>query len=167
MKRRYIKGIAFTFLLTSIFFFVLGLLHPIMETGYGIGPIRLSREYIYLGTSFQYFLDKGEWFVGVLLLFFTIIFPIIKYIFLLLTMAGTRLPRHTVTATILEVINKWAMLDVFVVALLIMNLKFDADIITSKLHIGTTYFAVSVVLMMICSFITGRLVKPVEQSPMK
>lgn len=150
------KGAAFTALAASVLFFILGLLHPIMETGYRLGPVRLSHEYIYLSTSFRYFMDKGEWFVGSLLLFFTIIFPVIKYVFLILTLAGIKLPRQKITSTALEIINKWSMLDVFVVALLILNMKFDSEIIISNLGHGTTYFAISVVLLMTCSLISSK-----------
>jgi uncharacterized paraquat-inducible protein A len=148
--------IALIVLAASVLFFILGMLYPIMQTGYGIGPIRLKQDYIYLTTSFRYFFDKGEVFIGLLLLFFTFVFPVVKYIFLILTLPGHQFPRHHFISTALEIINKWPMLDVFIVAVLILNMKFDSDIILSKLENGTTCFAISVVLLMICSFITGK-----------
>jgi len=119
---------------------------------------------VYISTSFRYFFNKGEAFIGFLLLFFTIIFPIIKYIFLYLTLLGRRLPRHGAVATALEIINKWSMLDVFVVAVLILNLKFDSTIIISRLESGTTLFAVSVLLLMTSSFIARKMIHPPEQA---
>jgi uncharacterized paraquat-inducible protein A len=59
-------------------------------------------------------------------------------------------------ASALEIINKWAMLDVFVVAVLILNMKFDSIIIVSKLQAGTTLFAISIILLMTSSFFTRR-----------
>ena len=97
-------------------------------------------------------------FIGLLLLFFTIIFPVLKYFFLFITLLGHKLPRHEFMATALDLINKWSMLDVFVVALLILNMKFDSDIIVSKLESGTSLFAISIVLMMIASFIARKSV---------
>ena len=47
-------------------------------------------------------------------------------------------------------------LDVFIVALIILNMKFDSLFINTQLKIGTTYFAISLVLMMISSFILRR-----------
>lgn len=88
------KGAALIVLFVSILFFVMGFMYPLLQTGFGIGPFTLKRDYIYLSTSFRYFFDKGEVFIGFLLLFFTIIFPILKYIFLLLTLLGQRFPRH-------------------------------------------------------------------------
>lgn len=152
------KGAALIVLFASILFFVMGFMYPLLKTGYGIGPFTLRTEYIYLSTSFRYFFDKGEVFIGLLLLFFTIIFPIFKYIFLLLSLLGQRFPRHHYFSTILEIINKWSMLDVFVVAVLILNMKFDSTIIISKLGIGTTLFAISVVLLMSSSFIARKFI---------
>lgn len=153
------KWTAVLLLLASILFFVLGFMYPLLQSGFSIGPFTIKRDYVFLSTSFRYFFDKGELFIGLLLLFFTIIFPILKYIFLILTLAGRRFPRHHWVGDILEVINKWAMLDVFVVAVLILNMKFDSNIIISKLEVGTTLFAVSVVLLMICSMVAGKLLR--------
>ena len=152
------RSIAILLLVVSAFFFVLGFMFPILQSGYGIGFIRLKTEYIYLSTAFRFFFDKGEVFIGFLLLFFTIIFPVLKYIFLFFTLLGKRLPRHQLMTTALEIINKWSMLDVFIVALVILNMKFDSVIIVSKLESGTTLFAISVVLLMASSFIIRKYV---------
>lgn len=152
------KWIALAVLLASLLFFIGGFMYPLLQSGFGIGPFTIKKDYIYLHTSFRYFFDQGETFIGLLLLFFTIIFPVIKYIFLLVTLLGRSLPRHGAVATILEIINKWSMLDVFVVAVLILNMKFDSDIIISKLEKGTTLFAISVLLLMTSSFIARKMV---------
>jgi uncharacterized paraquat-inducible protein A len=151
------KWIAIMLLAASALFFVMGFNYPLLETGFGIGPIILKRDHIYLFTSFRYFFDQGEVFIGFLLLFFTVIFPILKYIFIAITLSGRRLPRHHYVSVLLDIINKWAMLDVFVVAVLILNMKFDSDIIVSKLQVGTTLFAISVVLLMISSYVTKKM----------
>lgn len=152
------KGRAIILLVASVIFFAGGFVYPLLQTGYGIGPFTLKKEYIYISTSFRYFFDQGEVFVGLLLLFFTIIFPVIKYIFLFFTLLGGKLPRHLFFSTVLEIINKWSMLDVFVVAVLILNMKFDSTIIVSRLENGTTLFAISVVLLMFSSGIAGKII---------
>lgn len=156
-KNRYSQGAALLLLIASVIFFVLGFQYPMLQSGFGIGPFTIKKDYVYLATSFRYFFDKGEAFIGCLLLFFTIIFPILKYIFLLLTLTGRRFPRHHFVGNVLEIINKWAMLDVFVVAVLILNMKFDSFIIISKLETGTTLFAISVLLLMICSLVSRKM----------
>lgn len=141
----------------SAFFFVLGMMYPLMQTGYGIGPITLRQEKIYLISSFSYFFNQGEVFIGFILLFFTIIFPVVKYLFLFYVLAGHKLPAQKSVTTLLEVINKWSMLDVFVVAVLILNMKFSSEIIISRLEAGTSLFAISIVLLMTASLIAGRM----------
>jgi paraquat-inducible protein A len=153
-----LRGLALITLAISFLFFVMGFLFPLLQTGYGLGPITLKNDTVYLHTSFRYFFNQGELFVGFLLLFFTIIFPALKYIFLLLTLLGRKIPRHQYMSTVLEIINKWSMLDVFVVAVLILNMKFDSTLIRSSLGHGTTLFAISVVLLMLCSFITRKMI---------
>ena len=153
------RWIAIIVLIASLIFFILGFMYPLLQSGFGIGPFTIKSDYVYISTSFRYFFDKGEVFIGFLLLFFTIIFPIIKYVFLFLTLLGRKVPRHGPVATALEIINKWSMLDVFVVAVLILNMKFDSDIIVSKLEAGTTLFAVSVLLLMTSSFIAKKMIE--------
>jgi uncharacterized paraquat-inducible protein A len=147
---------ALVVLLVSLLFFGLGFLFPLFGTGYGLGPIRIYQENVYLFTSFSYFFNKGEVFIGALLLTFTVIFPAIKYIFLFVTLGGIRFPKHRYISIALEIVNKWAMLDVFVVALIILNLKFDSNIIVTRLDNGTNLFAISVILLMTASFLTGK-----------
>lgn len=140
--------------MASVTFFVLGLTHPILETGLGFlyGLVTINHEYIYLSGAFRYFFEKGEVFIGLLLLLFTIIMPILKYVFLLLAIFNVRFKTQKAFMIVLDVVNKWSMLDVFVVALLILNMKFGSKVIISNLANGATYFAVSVVLLMACSF---------------
>jgi paraquat-inducible protein A len=151
------RSTAVIILIISGVFFVLGLMFPILQTGYGIGPITIRQEKIYLASSFNYFFDQGEIFIGFILLFFTLIFPILKYIFLFYVLSGRTVPKQGSIAIALEIINKWSMLDVFVVAVLILNMKFSSEIIISRLESGTTLFAVSVVFMMVASFLTRRM----------
>jgi paraquat-inducible protein A len=138
----------------SVLFFILGITHPILETGFTLdGWIDFNRENIYLISSFQYFINKGDVFIAVMLLTFTIVLPVVKYIFLLLGIAGVRFKSQKKWVVALDIINKWSMLDVFVVAQVIMNLKFNQRFIISNLQSGITYFAVSIVLMMVCSLV--------------
>ncbi len=155
---------AIIILILSVIFFILGMMYPLMQTGIGIGGFTIRQEKIYLYNSSTYFFDQGEFFIGLLLLFFTIIFPCIKYIFLFYTLSGRSLPAQGRIGTILEIINKWSMLDVFVVAVLILNMKFSSDIIITRLESGTSLFAVSIVLMMLSSFMTRKWLLPGSSS---
>lgn len=149
------KIILLLLLLASGACFIVGLNRPILETGLGFlyGLITVNHEYIYLSTAYRYFFDKGEVFIGVLLLAFTIIIPMLKYIFLSLAIFNVRFKSQQAFMITLDVLNKWSMLDVFVVALIIMNMKFNSKFIISNMKSGAGWFAASVLLLMVCSLL--------------
>lgn len=132
----------------------MGLINPILENSMFVG---LSQKPIYLFSSIKYFFAEKEYFVGVLLLVFTLVFPILKYIFVGFRLINSRFGEGKWTEHLIELINKWAMLDVFVVALIIVNMKFNSLIINTKIEVGTTFFALSVILLMTTSFILKKL----------
>jgi len=134
--------------LISAVFFVLGLTNPIMGRDILLG---LERSDIYLLDSVRYFFEEGEWFLGIMLCLFTFIVPIFKYVTVGVVLIGLKEKISKTLMNGLEFINKWAMLDVFIVALVVMNMKFETAIIDTFLMRGTTYFAVSVLLLMFCS----------------
>lgn len=143
--------------LTSLAFFILGLTNPIMSSEIISGW--WSEEHIYLIDSVDYFFKEGEMVIGTIVLLFSIVFPILKYIFLgLETIGFHKLSKIKVLNLFLEIINKWAMLDVFVVALVIINMKFDSILIKTKINIGATYFALSIVILTVCAFILKRFI---------
>lgn len=57
------------------------------------------------------------------------------------------------------------MLDVFVVAVIMLNLKFDSDVIISEMGRGTNLFAISILLLMTSSFIAGKYLKQKLEEP--
>ncbi|MCH2043194.1 MAG: paraquat-inducible protein A [Saprospiraceae bacterium] len=147
------KMAAIPIYLASLVFFVLGLMYPIMQTEIAMGL--LSSTDIYLTSSVTLLFEKNEYFLGVIILLFSIVFPILKYLVLATKIIGIKLPGSGILHILLEIINKWAMLDVFVVSLLILSLKMDGHsmILWSGLGIGTTYFAASIVGLLVTTFI--------------
>lgn len=149
MKKHLPKILPIILFIISIYCFVMGLIHPILRSSMFLG---LSKSDIYLFGSVEYFYGEGEWFIGTIILVFTFIFPILKYFILFFKIIDIQMHKtHRFIDVFIEIINKWAMLDVFVVALIIINMKMSSIILVSKLQIGTTYFAVSVLLLMVCS----------------
>ncbi|MFM2139550.1 MAG: Paraquat-inducible protein, partial [Bacteroidota bacterium] len=136
--------------------FIMAATRPLFVSGFAIGPITLRKDPVYLSDSFRYFFTEGEWLIGSLLLLFTIVFPILKYLFLLGVMLLGWRPRRNWQKTALDFINKWAMLDVFVVAVFLLHLKFDSRFLISRLGSGTTLFAASILLLIAVT----RLVLP-------
>jgi len=150
MKTKLIPALLY---IISLVFFVLGIINPIMGSKLFL---TIKRDDVYLVKSIVDFLNEGEWFIGTIILVFTLILPVLKYLFLGLRLLAITLPQQKWVGIVLELINKWAMLDVFVVALIIINLKFDSLIIVTEIKSGTTYFALSVLLLMACSFIIKK-----------
>jgi paraquat-inducible protein A len=147
------KQIAIILYLTSILLFILGLINPILENSFLVG---ISKKPIYLTGSIQYFFDEKEYFIGILILTFTFIFPILKYIFIALRLINVAFSQAKWVVYLIEIVNKWAMLDVFVVALIIVNMKFHSVLIATSIEIGTTFFAISVLLLMVSSWILQK-----------
>ena len=151
MKRNK-KVLAIPIYLTSLVFFVLGFMHPLTKTEIFMGV--WSNE-IYLWGSVELLLDKEEYFLGILILLFSIIFPILKYVVVASKILGIKFPYTAVINLALEIINKWAMLDVYVVALLILSIKMGNNdiLIWTGLGTGITYFAISILGLLISTFI--------------
>ena len=70
-------------LVASAILFILGFMYPLLQSGFGIGPFTIKKEYVYISSSFLQFFDQGKVFMGMLLLFLTINFPNMKNFFCL------------------------------------------------------------------------------------
>lgn len=95
------------------------------------------------------FFKAGENFLGVIIITFTLIFPMVKFIYMFWGLLAPLTPLGMKISKILSTLGKYSMLDVFVVALLILNLKFDSDIIDMEVRSGAIFFGVSIILNMI------------------
>jgi uncharacterized paraquat-inducible protein A len=80
----------------------------------------------------------------------------LKYIFIALRLINVQFSQAKWVTYLIEIVNKWAMLDVFVVALIIVNMKFHSILISASIEIGTTFFAISVLLLMVSSWILQK-----------
>ena len=160
------KNIQLLLLGSSIIFFVLGLVYPILRTVdvldltqtkwfSWIGKYDISDESnIRLIDSVKLFLSDNHYFLAVLIFLFTILFPIVKFLALLNKFF------HVVTISkrinlFLEKLDKYSMLDVFLVAIIVMIFKMSSGILTMdiKLAIGTLFIAISVILRMLTSIL--------------
>lgn len=151
-KEKYIAAVV---LLGSVVLFVLGLVFPLLATKKELFGILLDYQNIRLLDSVSIFIEGGDIFLGLVILMFTFIFPVLKYMDL-----GVRLIRYSAIpaklSSMLKLLDRWSMLDVFLVALLLLNAKMDSTIIVMDLKIGTTFLAISIVLRMIASELIVR-----------
>jgi paraquat-inducible protein A len=126
---------------------------------YGLQSPILTLEQFYffsntisLLSALQQLAQQAEWGLFVLVGTFSVVFPIIKNLLLLLIwnfdMAqGEAHRRHL---SWLASYSKWSMLDVFVVALLVVSVKLGA-LAEAHVEIGIYAFAASIILTMLVS----------------
>lgn len=103
-------------------------------------------------------LIEGYVLLFVIIFFFSIVFPMLKFILLSIFWFGD-LRENARRERILKwlgALGKWSMLDVFVAALLIVTIRLGA-IANVEAHLGLYSFALSVVLTMIASAWIHRL----------
>lgn len=143
------------FYLSSLVFFVLGFCNPIMHTKVLGGWIKNQK--IFLSDSVAHFFESGEYFIGMLILLFSIVFPAFKYFFVGAKVLNRGLDSQHWLSKGLDFLNKWAMLDVYVVALVVLNMKMNDKIISTTISLGTTLFAISIVLLMVANTILKKL----------
>ena len=104
-------------------------------------------------------------FLGVVIALFSVVVPLVKFAVLLLVPVGFK--PHTARKILghAENIGKWAMVDVFVVAIIVVSLKLGA-IVDVKVHFGVVYFSISILLTMFLVryfyWVTERAIKQSE-----
>ncbi len=147
MQNKYFQIIL---LIVSLVFFVLGLAFPILATKYQILGIAVEYKEIKLIDTIKIFYKSKEYLLAGIIFIFTIIIPFAKYIELSFRIIRKKLP------PILNKIDKWSMIDVFIVALLLINYKLDSNIIVTKLKIGTNFIAISIILRIAVSSIINK-----------
>ena len=144
-----LKVIRILILLGSIVFYVLGVVCPIMATKYSLIGISFNNNEVNLLDSVKIFYESGDFLIAGIIFVFTVLFPLLKYIELSMDMFFGKSMKYSAN------LDKWNMLDVFIVAMLLLNFKMNSSIIVMELRIGTTYLAMSVILRILLG-ILGR-----------
>jgi paraquat-inducible protein A len=83
---------------------------------------------------------EGAWFVGGVVLVFSIVFPLAKILLLLeLSLLGLLHRRHkAITYRIMELVGRWSMMDVMLLAFLVMLVKLGNLV---EFHVGPAVLA--------------------------
>jgi len=119
-------------------------------------PIIKLTKYIFWSTehslisTVHVLIRDGQVFLGLTVLIFSIVLPIMKLLYLLLisTLPTSELTRQTKRLRALEWLGKWSMHDVLVLALTIFYIKSQGIYDAASLS-GVYYFTAAVLLMMI------------------
>lgn len=97
-------------------------------------------------------LREGSWFVGIVVLLFSIVFPLVKILLLLeLSWLGILHRKHkALTYRVMEHAGKWSMMDVMLLAFLVMLVKLGTLV---QFHIGPAVwaFVICVTMSMLAS----------------
>ena len=133
----------------------------LISLGFGLYlPIMTLKKFILLNETVSIYsglvslLHQGEYILFLVVFIFSVIFPISKLTLLFLSRYSKAIKMGKILP-LLEILSKWSMLDVFIVALLVIAVKSNF-IIRIKVHTGIYIFAVSIILSMIASYRLGH-----------
>jgi len=98
-------------------------------------------------------LRHGNWFVGLVVLIFSIVFPLLKLALLLeISLLGVLGRRHkALTYRLMEHAGKWSMMDVLLLAFMVMLVKLG-DLVTFQFGPAVVAFTLCVVMSMAASW---------------
>ena len=130
--------VAAAFLLASIVLYILGLSYPLMSTKYQVMGFQIRSQEVTLFDSVRMFWQSSDYLIAGIILVFTFIFPILKYVELVLRLATGK------PFLKLQSVDKWNMIDVFLVAMLLLNFKMNSRFIVMRLEMGTNFIALAV-----------------------
>jgi paraquat-inducible protein A len=143
-----------------------------LALGISLPIIRLTK-YVFWSTehsllsTVQVLIHDGQIFLGLTVLIFSIVLPILKLLYLLLisTLPTAELVRHHRRLRALEWLGKWSMHDVLVLALTIFFIK--AQGLYDAASLAGVYFFTAAVMLMILSYAwlrtEGLAASPVQE----
>ncbi len=105
-----------------------------------LGTVVFKFEVKSVASTITMLFAHGNLFLGLLILLFSIITPLLKLILTALALWAPRDDWHDHARTIIRVIGKWSMTDVFVVAVLLAVFALDADEFTNAWTGPGVYF---------------------------
>ena len=137
-------------LLISIISFSLGVYYPLLSVKYSLFGVGFGKTNTNIFDSVLMFFNSGDYFIAAIIFVFTFLLPIYKYaeILVMRLILGKEIKSTS--------IDKWNMLDVFLVALLLLNFKMNSAIIVMDLEIGTMFIAIAVVTRMVSIILLSK-----------
>ncbi|MBR6309762.1 MAG: paraquat-inducible protein A [Paludibacteraceae bacterium] len=137
------KIIALITLAFAIVFFVCGMCFPLLSTETVLFKLRLQYEEITVFKSIKIFWELDELFLAIIISLFSFLTPVVEFVAI-----AVRILRGK-TNKFFQQLDKWNMLDVFLVAILLLNYEMNSKIIVMKLGYGALYIALSVIFRIV------------------
>ncbi len=143
---------------------LVSILTLILFTGSLFAPLfTLDKFYFFSNTvslisALLSLLEKGNVFLFLIIFIFSLLFPLFKLgiiLYIWNSQAGTTV-QHFLKW--IHHLGKWSMLDVFVVALMVVSIKFD-NIAEMQIHYGLYLFLGAVLLTMVISAVSTRFLE--------
>lgn len=131
----------------SCVFLLVGLTTPILTVVAHkevavLGDVVLQHESKGIVSTFSKLFQSGNLFIAFLLLVFSIVIPLLKLAISFVVLLAPRLPATALFLRCLQVVGKWSMTDVFVVAVLLAFFAADSGELTNAdLEHGLYFFA--------------------------
>lgn len=122
-----------------------------MSTKYQVLNIRIKSQEVTLFDSIRMFWDSKEYLISAIILVFTFLLPISKYM---------ELGAELITGKLFlkwRGVDKWNMIDVFLVAMLLLNFKMNTNFIVMKLEMGTNFIALAVLSRLLVIMLVDKL----------
>ena len=146
LLKRYLKAIYLFLVIMGASLFLVSLFSPFVS----VQKFYVFNDTVTLVSMLTKFLNEKDWFLFSIILVFTVILPTIKFVLLFIYgLFPTAATPGSYTMKVLEDISKWAMLDVFLVAIIITILKLDL-ITTGKINYGLYLFVCSILISIGC-----------------
>lgn len=131
--------------------FVMGMYWPIMATKTSVSFLVLDYESLRIIDTVVLFWKSQDYSLALIIFVFAILLPSLKYADLL----GRIVPSwQKLLLRIPHLPDKWSMLDVFLVALVIINFKISTSFISVEVGPGVTWFAASIVFRMVLTYLS-------------
>lgn len=156
MPESFSHGVALALLCFSALFFLNGIFLPLFSTTTEFIGLVMGHNKVNLFSSIEFMWGRADYFLAVLIALFTFVLPVIKYFDLFSKYFAISLWPKRVSG-VLEALDKWSMLDVFIVAQVIVVFKFSTKFVEVNLESGTVYLAVSIFLRMLAGHVLRRL----------
>lgn len=143
-------------LFVSVILFISGIIMPIFT----ISKMVVIKNHVSVLSGVWDLLQDGQYFLFLIITIFSIVFPIIKIYILYLILS----PWHKTAKSIklylkfMHEYGRWAMLDVFVVAVILVSVKLKA-LAKVEIHLGLYLFTISILLNIVITHLTIKLIK--------
>ena len=110
-------------------------------------------------SGIQNLYDDKQYFLAFIIFFFSIVFPVIKLCSLGILWVVRLKEEHQKSILYwLELLGKWSMLDVFVVAVLVVTVKLGI-LATAEPRRGIYVFGAAILVSMVVTFLADNLAK--------